>query len=81
MLSREKENRFKWGQSIEREQLLYSIELLHQARFAASSVVPVDNPFFGGAVKFTDGCANGGLSVFCLACNGLARFGYLCLHN
>jgi hypothetical protein len=29
---------------------LFRVKLLHQARFAASSIVSMDNPFFGSAV-------------------------------
>jgi hypothetical protein len=56
---------------------LSCVEQLHQARFAASSVIPVDYTFFGGAIQFAHSSAYSGFSIL-VSINSLAGFGYLC---
>src|SRR6266496_6650449 len=63
---------------------LLCVELLHQTRFATSSVVPVNNAFFGGAIELADSSAYGSFRVLCAYTGAgyrLAGLRYLRLHE
>src|SRR5215472_18242931 len=60
---------------------LHRVELLHQARFAASSIVSMNNTFFGGAIKLADCRSYCFLSVLCACVNGLASLRNLRFDN
>src|SRR5579859_4815712 len=54
------------------EKLLCCVEPLHQARFAASGIISMDDAFFGCAVQFADGLAPRFFRILVSGANGIA---------
>jgi len=61
--------------------LIDAIQLLHQARFATSSIVTMNDALFGGAVQVTNGCAYSSFGVRVFVVDSLASFGDLCFYK
>src|SRR5260370_25083032 len=71
----------QWQQSAWRQNLFRCVKLLHQARFAASSIIPMNNTFFSGAIQVAHSATYRRFSIRILFVYGLAILGYLRLYT
>src|ERR1051326_2187818 len=73
---------FKSGESSSRrEKLLCCVEPLHQARFAASGIISMNDAFFRCAVQFADGPAYSFFRIFVSGGNSIASLCNLCANK